>query len=810
MNDHNEILVALVGQPNSGKSTVFNYLTGLHQTIANYPGVTVTKKSGHYHDEKRRIEVVDLPGTYSLTSYSQEERVTRDFLLLERPEVVVIVVDAANLRRHLYFVFQLLELQIPLVVCLNMMDIAARRGIEIDVTKLEQELGVPVIPTIARDSRYKQHGHNCPHGQHTKNGQTDHDFGLEKLRYTINEISKQHAHEKPLEWKIDYGRLEPLIMEFDSVLSQKAPLVQDFPTRWLAIKLLENDREARRIVQHHTHDKDWESLLESCTRKVEEYEKSGGDSPRKTIAARRNECAEELEKQTVLRVMTPKRNSDFLDKILCHPLLGLICVGLVMFGIFKLAFNVADGWEWFPWISEGFGFQFTTPVGVVDSIFSYWIPVFLDYCFGLPEGDLRSLIYDGIVAGVGGILTFMPTIFFIFLLMSFLEQSGYIARVVVVMDRIMRFFGIHGQSVLPLILGGGIIGGCAIPAVMATRTMREQRERVLTIMIIPLMNCGAKIPVYALLISAFFLDYKELMMAAIIFISWSIALMSSLVLGKTFVQGKPSPLIIELPTYQTPNFYDMFLSAFLQSWWFVKKAGTIILAVNVFLWVLMYYPRPVDVNVSASERLANSYAARLGRVFEPVSKYVGFDWRDNVALIGGFAAKEVIVSSMATMYGIETEDKNDSEDKNNKDNNEDKNVEIKNNVNNNIRNDKVIADDLRKPSNIDNDEESDDVDVANVVSGADQVESIESDELDDRGKRLAIRLRMESGWSSLKAFVFILFVMIYAPCVATCAVIWRETGHIKYMLASAIYATTIAVIISVTIYQAGLFIAKIL
>jgi ferrous iron transport protein B len=793
VNEHNEILVALVGQPNSGKSTVFNYLTGLHQTIANYPGVTVTKKSGHYHDEKRRIEVVDLPGTYSLTSYSQEERVTRDFLLLERPEVVVIVVDAANLRRHLYFVFQLLELQIPLVVCLNMMDVAIRRGVEIDIAKLEQELGVPVVPTIARNSRFHHHAHCKKHDSHNH---VDQDYGLERLRQTINEVSKQHAHETPPVWKIDYDRLEPLISEFDSVLSQKVALVQDFPARWLAIKLLENDREARRIVQHHTHDRDWEVLLESCTKKVDEYEKSGGDSPRKTIAASRNKRAEELEKQVVQRIMKPKRNSDFLDKILCHPFWGLVCVGLVMFGIFKLAFNVADGWEWFPWVSEEFEFQMATPVIAVESIFSYWIPAFLDFCFRLPEGDMRSLLYDGIVAGVGGVITFMPTIFFIFLFMSFLEQSGYIARVVVVMDRIMRFFGIHGQSILPLILGGGIIGGCAIPAIMATRTMREQRERILTIMIIPLMNCGAKIPVYALLISAFFLDHKGLMMAAIIFISWTLALVSALIIGKTFVRGKASPLIIELPTYQAPKLYDMFLSAFLQSWWFVKKAGTIILAVNVFLWVLMYYPRPVDVNVSDAERLENSYAARVGRVFEPVSRYVGFDWRDNVALIGGFVAKEVIVSSLATMYGIESDDDEDKIDE----------KDIAGN-DNNIRNDNVIADAIKKSNEIANDVIDKELTNPPQDSG---VAQIESDDLDNRGKRLAVHLRNESGWSSLKAFVFILFVMIYAPCVATCAIIWRETGHIKYMFAAAIYATTIAVLISVTVYQAGLFLTKFL
>ncbi|MDR1924983.1 MAG: ferrous iron transport protein B [Planctomycetaceae bacterium] len=794
MEDHSEILVALVGQPNSGKSTVFNYLTGLHQTIANYPGVTVTKKFGHYHDDKRRIEVVDLPGTYSLTSYSQEERVTRDFLLLERPEVVVDVIDAANLRRHLYFVFQLLELQIPLVVCLNMMDTAKRRGVEIDVDKLQSELGVPVIPTVAR---YGYLGSN-------RRKRDTYDHGLENLRQKINEISKQHAHEVPPFWKIDYGQLETLIAEFDSALSQKTPLVQDFPTRWLAIKLLENDREARRIVQHHTHDKDWEVLLEACTKKAELYEQSSGDSPRKTIAACRNEQAEKLEKQIVKRNSKTKRHSDKIDLILCQPVLGLVCVALVMFGIFKLAFNFSDGWEWLPWISEDCKFLFTTPVGAVDGIFSFWIPSILDYCFRIPEGDLHSLIHDGVIAGIGGILVFMPTIFFIFLFVSFLEQSGYIARVVVVMDRIMRVFGIHGQSILPLILGGGIIGGCAIPAVMATRTMREQRERLLTIMIVPLMNCGAKIPLYALLISAFFLDHKELVMAAIIFISWSIALISSSILGKTFVKEKPSPLIIELPAYQMPNLHNMFLAAGLQSWWFVKKAGTIILAVNVLLWVLMYYPRPATPDITNSEQLANSYAAKLGRLFEPVSKYAGFDWRDNVALIGGFAAKEVIVSSLATMYGIENDNEPQTNEKKTSESPTSESQTNESQIEENNQNERTKDKDKDKDKNKNKNNDRD----KNNEVGTEAEAVIETDSLDNQGKRLAIRLRGDSNWSGLKGFVMILFVMIYAPCVATCAVIWRETGHIKYMLAATIYTTTTAIIIAIAVYQIGSLISK--
>jgi ferrous iron transport protein B len=778
MYEHDEILAALVGQPNSGKSTVFNYLTGLHQTVANYPGVTVVKKSGHYHDGKRRIEVVDLPGTYSLTSYSQEERVTRDFLLLERPEVAVIVVDASNLRRHLYFVFQLLELQIPLVICLNMMDIARRRGLSIDIQALEKTLGVPVIPT---------------------NGRTGE--GLEELRRKINAVSAKHDHESPAVWKIDYGTLEPLLEEFNTALSQKEPLVQDFPIRWLAVKLLENDREARRIIQHHTHDKDWEPLLELCVKKVEDYEKNSGDSPRKIIASSRNTLAETIEKQTVHRASVPRRNSDTLDQILCHPFWGLLSVAAVMFITFQLAFNLADGWAWFPWIGGDGSFEWNTPLGAVESIFSVWIPALFDVCFPLHEGDLHSLIYDGIIAGVGGVLTFVPTIFFIFLFISILEQSGYIARVVVVLDRLMRFFGLHGQSILPMILGGGIVGGCALPAVMATRSMREQRERLLTIMVVPLMNCGAKVPVYALLISAFFLEYQGLILASIILISWAIALIVASVLGKFVVGGEPSPLVMELPTYQIPSLRDLFFTAGLQSWWFVKKAGTIILAVNVLLWVLMYYPRPADPETTPTTQLAGSYAAQVGRIFEPITRYAGFDWRDNVALIGGFAAKEVIVSTMATMYGIE--DENDEvEEEENKDENE-------NDSENKSENEKAVTADqwslLPIVPSVPNVPNVPDVPPVKSDEFAKEIEAIDTEDLDVQGKRLAIRLRSEGNWNSLKAFVLILFVMIYNPCFATCAVIWRETGHIKYMLWTMLYTNGLAFMLAVLVYRIASF-----
>ncbi|MCL2710172.1 MAG: ferrous iron transporter B [Planctomycetaceae bacterium] len=834
MHDHDEVLAALVGQPNSGKSTVFNYLTGLHQTVANYPGVTVAKKSGHYHEGKRRIEVVDLPGTYSLTSYSQEERVTRDFLLLERPEVVVLVMDAANLRRHLYLAFQLRELQVPLVVCLNMMDIAQRRGFQIDVAKLEQILAVPVVPTVARCNHQHPAGkcNQCMRGaQERKSGGRkpagdaprdlsgeepgglrppllDSDAGLEGLRQQIIAVAQRHDHELRPDWKVDYGELEPLIAEIEAVFSSKTHLAQDFPTRWLAIKLLENGREARRIIQHHIHEPGWEELLNTCQQKIERYyndhtndrpvrathispgQHPGSetpsphlppcskrestlpcyraancdeaqepraavstpcpglkclatgreegriyDSPQKIIASKRNEYAEQIEREVVFRSSRPRRRSDRADRVLCHPIGGLFCVAAVLFLMFSLAFNLASGWSWFPWISATGTFEWQTPLGAIGAIFSVWIPHLLDSWFTLPDGDPRSLIYDGIVAGVGGVVMFIPIIFFIFCLVAALEQSGYMARVVVVMDRLMRFFGLHGHSIVPMILAGGVVGGCAVPAVMATRTMRERRERLLTIMVLPLMNCGGKVPIYALLISAFFIAYQGIMLAAIILISWVCALIAALVLGKWFVKGKASPLLIELPTYQMPMLRDVLRTAGMQCWEFIKRAGTIILIANIVLWALMYYPKGGE-----------SYAAKVGRFLEPVSQYAGFDWRDNVALIGGLAAKEVVVSSMITMH--ETDGRRQTADSN------------------------------REPA---------------TASPHVAEES------------LAIRLRTEGGWTPLKAFVMLLFVMLYSPCLATCVVIWRETGHIKYMLLAILYTNALAFSLAVGVYQMGKF-----
>ena len=708
---HTDLLVALAGQPNSGKSTIFSLLTGIHQKIGNYAGVTVEKKSGHYHEGDSRIEIVDLPGTYSLTSYSQEERITRNFILLENPEVIVVVMDASNFRRHLYLVFQLLEMQIPIIISLNMIDIAQRRGFKVDVEHCERVFGVPVVPT---------------------NGSKG--IGIDELRSTIHRVAQQTDH-KPTGWKFDFGEeLESIIGPLTDELVKREHLIEDFSPRWLAVKLLEGDREAKRIVQHHTHDDSWKELIDKAADEIKKYDIRHGESILKAIAQTRNQKAEQIEKECVIRVVPQKpRLSDRIDSVVCHPIWGLFCVAFVMFITFQLAFLISDGWTWVPW----FDGSWVTAADPIKILFEETLPGLADETFGLQNGALKSLIHDGILAGIGGVLTFVPLIFTVFLLTSILEQTGFIARIAMLMDRIMRKFGLHGQSVLPMILGGGIAGGCAVPAVMATRTMKEPKERLLTILVIPLMNCGAKIPVYSMLIAAFFTAYQGIVMGSLVMISWAIALLCAWVLSKTLIKEPSAPLVLELPSYLFPNPRVVFLNAAQQCWHFIRRAGTLILLINVLMWAMLYYPRLDNAEAVNDQELSQveySYAGRMGKSLVPVSQYAGFDWRDNVALMGGFLAKEVIVSSLGTLHSIDAEE-NESED--------------------------------------------------------------------EQSEALSAKLAAETGWTPLKAFVMMIFVMVYAPCGATCVTIRRETGSWKWMFVSMIYTTSLAIILAISIYQIG-------
>ena len=739
MKQSQDILVALAGQPNCGKSTLFQRLTGVHQQVANYPGVTVEKKSGHYHEHypddqvthlssqqpqdntppnearrtheharrDRRVEVVDLPGTYSLTSYTQEERITRDFLLLSSPEVVVVIADASNLQRHLLFAFQILEMQLPTILCVNMVDVAKRRGMTLDLAKLSEMLNVPVTAT------------NAATGE-----------GVENLRRMIHNVVQPVGHEFN-SWKVRYEpAFEAAVTTVESALRSRLHLTEDFSSRWLAVKLLENDSNARRIVQHHTHEENWEELLLLVEKTYKTFESEHNTTPQKVIALARSDFADRMDAACVRR--DPQRRyhkSDKFDRLACHPILGYVLLVVLMFCAFQLTFLLADAWHWFPNYTQSetcpWHWEMSSPVSFVRTVFDVWLPALLKPRLSWGENSpVHSLVFDGVISGVGNVIAFVPVIFFMFLILTFLEQTGYVARVAMIMDRLMRLFGLQGQSVMPMILAGGICGGCAVPAIMTTRNMKDRRERILTILILPMMNCGAKMPVYLLLVGTFFAAWKGLVMLSLVFLSWGIALICAKILSRTVVRGPASPMLLELPAYHLPRFSGVLRTAAMQSWWFLKKAGTIILAINVLLWCMMYYPHPSgNTDVNESERLLNSYAGRVGRLLEPVSRLAGFDWRDNVALIGGFAAKEVIVSSLGTLYRLE----------------------------------------------------------------------------DGSQAKLA----QSSHWNGAKAFAMLIFVMIYAPCVATCVVIYQETRKWRWVATAIGFNTTVAFLLAVLVYQLG-------
>jgi ferrous iron transport protein B len=616
-------LVVLVGNPNVGKTTLFNRLTGENARVGNYPGVTVERRVGRLlrdadeplaaHGSIRAVELADVPGAYSLSARSVEEQIALNAVLglgvSSRPDLVVVVVDAGQLIRNLYLVLQLVELRIPLIVALNMIDETCAATAAPRAAAITRLFGVPCVATDARRGR-----------------------GVRELRTAI----RQALRDRPC------GRVDvryPLALRRDA-----DRIAEALPAAWRSS--VERDRAlALWALASIGADDELEGIQPELRERVETVRAAAGgrDLDQELIATRyawldRQADVLSGEQAASTRMTATER----IDRLLLHPLLGFAFFVLVMLMLFQALFTWSD--PAIAWIEDGFA--------VTAQFASRHVP----------PGAFRDLLTDGVIGGVGNVLVFLPQILLLFFFIGLLEDSGYMARVAFLMDRVMRALGLHGRAFVPMLSGFA----CAVPAILATRTMERQRDRLLTMLVVPLMTCSARLPVYTLIIGALFapalwlgwLPVQGLLMVLMYVFSLVVTLVAAAVLGRTVLRGRRVPLILELPPYRLPNVRGVTKMMLERSTVFVREAGTVILACTIALWALLYFPRPstVDSRTHAPSQIEQSYAGRLGKAIEPAISPLGFDWRIGVGIIGAFSAREVFVSTMGLVYGIDDRD----------------------------------------------------------------------------------------------------------------------------------------------------------
>ncbi|MCX7781838.1 MAG: ferrous iron transport protein B [Negativicutes bacterium] len=782
------LTIALAGNPNSGKTTIFNNITGARQHVGNYPGVTVERREGVCRYQGKNLLLVDLPGTYSLTAYSLDEIVARNFIVEEKPDIIVNVLDAANLERNLYLAVQLLELERPVALALNMTDTAEKVGIRINDKVLSQKLGVPVVRTVGNRNKGTK----------------------ELLQAAVAASSVQYRS-----FRIDYGadveaKIQILYQELETVPDNK------YPKRWLAVKLLENDKVVNEKVAALVGGQRVLTLAEQCR---SELAAGSGDDAETIIADRRYRYVADVFNAAVSKSMNVENFSDKIDKVLTNRVLGLPIFFSLMWLLFNLVFTVGA----YPqgWIEDGI------------SWLGDWIGAYM------ADGELKSLIVDGIIGGVGGVVVFLPNIVLLFLGIAILEDSGYMARAAFVMDRAMRFAGLHGKSFIPMLMGFG----CGVPAIMGTRTLENPRDRMVTILVAPLMSCSARLPVYTLLIAAFFAEeVAGTVLFSVYLLGILLAVLMALIFRNTLFKGDSEPFVMELPPYHLPTLRSVLMHMWERSVIYLKKMGSIILAASILIWFLTNYPAEVEYsknyeelrtqaeaafteNVAkdvyaplgakilaenledlpelkaiaaeiaaintefdektadlaegsaelaaleadkenrlkkleadneklyplaaryvelqgefegaqkkldyeqAAEKLEKSYAGRIGHGIAILTQPLGFDWKIGIALMTGLAAKEVVVSTLGTIYSI--------------------------------------------------------------------------GEADETSTALKEALAADPTLDPLVALTLMAFTLIYAPCLAAMAAVKRETNSWKWAAFTMVYSTGLAWVVSFVIYQGG-------
>ncbi|MFC2151661.1 ferrous iron transport protein B [Bacteroidota bacterium] len=708
----NEIQIALVGNPNSGKTSLFNYASRSKEHVGNYGGVTVDSKTAQCKVHDYIFNITDLPGTYSLSAYSPEELYVRKYIFGEMPDVVINVVDASNLERNLYLTTQLIDMDIKVIIALNMYDELRKKGDEFQFESLGKMIGIPIIPTIGSKG-----------------------FGIKDLFDKVIEVYEdkdptvRHIH-------INYGKdVEKSIRRIQEEIRENKKLSDTISSRFYALKLLEKDTSVNFTLSNWEN---YETIKQIADKEIKNLESLiNNDSETIITDAKYGFIAGALKETYKGNINTRRRKTEKIDNFLTHKYLGFPFFIFFLWVMFQSTFTLGQyPMEWIDYL-----------VNILSNSISKI----------MTDGPLKDLFINGVIGGVGGVIIFLPNILILFFFISLMEDTGYMARAAFIMDRIMHKIGLHGRSFIPLVMGFG----CNVPAIMATRTIENRQNRILTMLINPFMSCSARLPVYVLLISAFFTERPGLVLFSLYTIGIAIAAIIAITFKKTIFKSKEIPFVMELPPYRIPTLRNLTRHMWFKGAQYLKKMGGVILVASIIIWALGYYPRNIEYSVNydqqitqikkdnpsnksalieeilinkTSEEQAKSYIGQIGNFIEPVMRPLGFDWKMSVSLLSGVAAKEIVVSTMGVLYQAEDE-------------------ESLNNLINRLQNEK-----------------------------------------DENGNPI---------FTPLIAFGFLIFILLYFPCIASIAAIKKESGHWKWAIFTVFYTTFIAWFMSLLIHQVG-------
>lgn len=702
------INVALVGNPNCGKTSLFNFASGAHERVGNYSGVTVDAKVGRAEYEGYEFHLVDLPGTYSLSAYSPEELYVRKQLVEETPDIVINVIDASNLERNLYLTTQLIDMHVRMVCALNMYDETEERGDHIDYEKLSELFGTPMVPTVFTSGRgVKELFHQVIAVYE----------GKEDERLQFRHIHINHGHE-----------IEQGIKDIQEHLKNYPGLRQQYSTRYLAIKLLEGDKDVERLVQPLGDSAEIFQHRDTAAQRVKE--ETHNDCETAIMDAKYGFIHGALEESgyTTGDKKDTYQTTHLIDKILTNKYLGFPIFFLILLLMFTATFVIGQ----YPmdWIDAGVA----------------WLGDFISQ--NMPDGPVKAMLVEGVIGGVGAVIVFLPQILILYFFISYMEDSGYMARAAFIMDRLMHKMGLHGKSFIPLIMGFG----CNVPAVMSTRTIESQRSRLITMLILPLMSCSARLPIYVMITGSFFaLKYRSLAMLSLYVIGVLMAIVMSRLFSAFVVKGEDTPFVMELPPYRFPTWKAIGRHTWEKGKQYLKKMGGIILVASIIVWALGYFPHTDDPSVSNQQQQEQSYIGRVGRAVEPVFRPMGFNWKLDVGLLAGVGAKEIVASTMGVLYSNDDSFKDDS----------------------------------------------------NFSSESGKYVKLHELITQDVAQLHGISYEKAQPIATLTAFCFLLFVLLYFPCIATIAAIKGETGSWGWALFAASYTTALAWVVSTVVFQIG-------